>query len=29
VLTDDSPVAGHARFFTADPFGNRIEFIAA
>jgi catechol 2,3-dioxygenase-like lactoylglutathione lyase family enzyme len=29
VLTDDCPVAGHARFFTADPFGNRIEFIAA
>jgi hypothetical protein len=26
---DDQPVDGRARFFTADPFGNRIEFIAA
>ena len=26
---DDVPVDGHARFFTADPFGNRIEFTAA
>jgi catechol 2,3-dioxygenase-like lactoylglutathione lyase family enzyme len=26
---DDVPVAGHARFFTTDPFGNRIEFVAA
>jgi hypothetical protein len=26
---DGTPVNGHARFFTADPFGNRIEFIAA
>jgi catechol 2,3-dioxygenase-like lactoylglutathione lyase family enzyme len=26
---DDAPVDGRARFFTADPFGNRIEFIAA
>ena len=24
---DDVPVDGRARFFTADPFGNRIEFI--
>jgi hypothetical protein len=24
---EDLPVDGHARFFTADPFGNRIEFI--
>ena len=24
---DDTPVYGRARFFTADPFGNRIEFI--
>lgn len=24
---DDTPVDGRARFFTADPFGNRIEFI--
>jgi catechol 2,3-dioxygenase-like lactoylglutathione lyase family enzyme len=29
VAHDDAPVDGHARFFTADPFGNRIEFIAA
>mgnify|MGYP002784634321 CR=1 FL=1 len=29
VVIDDSPVDGHARFFSADPFGNRIEFIAA
>ena len=28
-LTDASPVEGRARFFTTDPFGNRIEFIAA
>ena len=26
---DDVPVDGHRRFFTTDPFGNRIEFIAA
>lgn len=25
----DTPFDGRARFFTADPFGNRIEFIAA
>jgi hypothetical protein len=25
----DMPVDGRARFFTANPFGNRIEFIAA
>ena len=25
---DDAPVDGRERFFTADPFGNRIEFIA-
>ncbi len=25
----DTPVDGRARFLTADPFGNRIEFIAA
>ena len=24
---DDTPVNGRARFFTADPFGNRIEFV--
>jgi catechol 2,3-dioxygenase-like lactoylglutathione lyase family enzyme len=28
-VQNDTPVDGHARFFTADPFGNRIEFIAA
>jgi catechol 2,3-dioxygenase-like lactoylglutathione lyase family enzyme len=26
---DDEPVEGRRRFFTADPFGNRIEFIEA
>jgi catechol 2,3-dioxygenase-like lactoylglutathione lyase family enzyme len=25
--TDSAPVGGRARFFTHDPFGNRIEFI--
>jgi catechol 2,3-dioxygenase-like lactoylglutathione lyase family enzyme len=29
VTIADTPVDGRARFFTADPFGNRIEFIAA
>lgn len=24
---DDKPVPGYARFFTADPFGNRIELM--
>ncbi|WP_301750370.1 VOC family protein [uncultured Erythrobacter sp.] len=24
---DDKPVAGYARFFTEDPFGNRIELM--
>jgi catechol 2,3-dioxygenase-like lactoylglutathione lyase family enzyme len=24
---DDKPVQGYARFFAADPFGNRIEFM--
>lgn len=24
---DDKPIAGVRRFFTADPFGNRIELI--
>lgn len=28
-VTDGEPVDGRARFFSADPFGNRIEFIAA
>lgn len=27
VTTDDRHVGGRARFFTTDPFGNRIEFI--
>ena len=26
---DEASVGDRARFFTADPFGNRIEFIAA
>ncbi|MEQ1510654.1 MAG: glyoxalase [Sphingopyxis sp.] len=29
VIAEDAPVNGRARFFTHDPFGNRIEFIAA
>jgi catechol 2,3-dioxygenase-like lactoylglutathione lyase family enzyme len=28
-VKDDVPVAGRARFFSEDPFGNRIEFVAA
>ncbi len=24
---DDKPVEGYARFFTFDPFGNRVEFM--
>lgn len=24
---DDKPLAGYRRFFTADPFGNRLEFM--
>jgi catechol 2,3-dioxygenase-like lactoylglutathione lyase family enzyme len=27
VIKDDSPVDGRYRFFTEDPFGNRIEFM--
>ena len=27
VIRDDTPVAGYARFFTEDPFGNRIELM--
>ncbi|MEQ1724483.1 MAG: glyoxalase [Sphingopyxis sp.] len=27
--TDDTPVNGRERFFAQDPFGNRVEFIAA
>jgi catechol 2,3-dioxygenase-like lactoylglutathione lyase family enzyme len=26
-IQDDAPLDGRARFFTSDPFGNRIEFI--
>jgi len=26
-IGDDKPVGGRARFFTHDPFGNRIEFL--
>ncbi|MDN4606649.1 VOC family protein [Sporosarcina highlanderae] len=26
-ITDEPPIAGRARFFTNDPFGNRIEFL--
>jgi hypothetical protein len=26
---DDVPVNGRSRFFSADPFGNRIEFLEA
>lgn len=26
-VRDDEPVDGRARFFTDDPFGNRIEFV--
>ncbi|MDT8280005.1 MAG: VOC family protein [Erythrobacter sp.] len=25
---DDKPIAGYRRFFTEDPFGNRIELMA-
>lgn len=28
-VKDDVPVEGRARFFSEDPFGNRIEFVAA
>ncbi len=27
VIRDDKPVAGYVRFFTEDPFGNRIELM--
>jgi hypothetical protein len=27
VIRDDKPVAGYARFFSEDPFGNRIELM--
>lgn len=28
-IRNDVPVDGRARFFSEDPFGNRLEFIAA
>ncbi len=27
VIRDEKPVEGYARFFTEDPFGNRIELL--
>jgi len=27
VIRDDKPIEGYARFFTEDPFGNRIELM--
>ena len=27
LIREDKPVAGYARFFTEDPFGNRIELM--
>lgn len=27
-VKEDAPIAGRARFFTNDPFGNRLEFLA-
>jgi catechol 2,3-dioxygenase-like lactoylglutathione lyase family enzyme len=27
MVRDDTPVAGYARFFSEDPFGNRIELM--
>ena len=27
-IRPDAPLAGRSRFFTDDPFGNRLEFIA-
>ncbi|MEM7701508.1 MAG: VOC family protein [Pseudomonadota bacterium] len=26
-IKDEAPVEGYERFFTADPFGNRLEFM--
>lgn len=26
-ISEDQPIEGRARFFTQDPFGNRIEFL--
>lgn len=27
IISEDPPIAGRSRFFTHDPFGNRIEFL--
>jgi len=27
VIVEESPIEGRSRFFTHDPFGNRIEFL--
>nr|WP_025782883.1 VOC family protein [Sporosarcina sp. D27] len=27
LISEEPPIAGRARFFTHDPFGNRIEFL--
>ena len=27
VINDDAPIAGRRRFFTEDPFGNRLELL--
>ncbi len=26
-ISEESPIAGRSRFFTHDPFGNRVEFL--
>jgi len=26
-ISEEPPIAGRGRFFTHDPFGNRIEFL--
>lgn len=28
IINEEPPIAGRERFFTNDPFGNRIEFLA-
>ena len=28
VISEEPPIEGRSRFFTHDPFGNRIEFLA-
>jgi catechol 2,3-dioxygenase-like lactoylglutathione lyase family enzyme len=28
VVVDDQPLEGHDRFYTSDPFGNRIEILS-